>query len=50
RVDPWEAIRVLQSRRTADEIRALPLSGDVEPYLAVLADHSPLPVTSLGEA
>ncbi|MCU1380624.1 MAG: hypothetical protein JWN29_3607, partial [Acidimicrobiales bacterium] len=42
RVDPWEAIRVLQSRRTADEIRALPLSGDVEPYLAVLADHSPL--------
>jgi uncharacterized protein (TIGR03083 family) len=50
RVDPWEAIRVLQSRRTADEVRALPLSGDVEPYLAVLADHSPLPVTSLGEA
>jgi uncharacterized protein (TIGR03083 family) len=50
RVDPWEAIRVLQSRRTADEVRALPLSGNVEPYLAVLADHSPLPVTSLGEA
>jgi uncharacterized protein (TIGR03083 family) len=50
RVDPWEAIRVLQSRRTADEVRALPRSGDVEPYLLVLADHSPLPVTSLGEA
>lgn len=49
RVDPWEAIRVLQSRRTADEVRALPLSGDVEPYLAVLHDHSPLPESSLGE-
>jgi hypothetical protein len=49
RLDPWEAIRVLQSRRTADEVRALSLSGDVEPYLAVLGDHSPLPATSLGE-
>jgi uncharacterized protein (TIGR03083 family) len=49
RLDPWEAIRVLQSRRTADEVRALPLSGDVEPYLAVLAGHSALPETSLGE-
>jgi uncharacterized protein (TIGR03083 family) len=50
RVDPWEAIRVLQSRRTADEVRSLPITGDVGPYLEVLADHSPLPVTSLGEA
>ena len=50
RLDPWEAIRVLQSRRTADEVRALPMSGDVEPYLAVFHDHSPLPETSLGEA
>jgi uncharacterized protein (TIGR03083 family) len=50
RVDPWEAVRVLQSRRTADEVRALPATGDVEPYLAVLHEHSPLPVTSLGEA
>lgn len=50
RVDPWEAIRVLQSRRTADEIRALPVTGDVEPYLAVLDDHSPLPAASLGES
>ena len=50
RVDPWEATRVLQSRRTAEEIRALPVTGDVEPYLALLAAHSPLPATTLGEA
>lgn len=49
RVDPWEATRVLQSRRTAEEIRALPTSGDVEPYLELLAAHSPLPATTLGE-
>lgn len=50
RIDPWEAVRVLQSRRTAEEVLALPATGDVEPYLAVLDAHSPLPVTSLGEA
>lgn len=50
RVDPWEAVRVLQSRRTVEEILALPHSGSIEPYLAVLHDHSPLPDTSLGEA
>ncbi|MCU1373945.1 MAG: hypothetical protein JWO68_1231 [Actinomycetia bacterium] len=50
RVDPWEAIRVLQSRRTPEEVRALPITGDIGPYLAVFADHSPLPATSLGEA
>jgi uncharacterized protein (TIGR03083 family) len=50
RLDPWEATRVLQSRRTADEVRAVAHAGDVEPYLAVLAAHSPLPVTSLGES
>ena len=49
-VDPWEATRVLMSRRTAEEVRALPATGDVGPYLAVLHDHSPLPETSLGEA
>jgi hypothetical protein len=48
-VDPWEATRVLVSRRTADEIRATPCTGDLEPYLAVIAAHSPLPVASLGE-
>lgn len=50
RVDPWEALRALQSRRTADELRALPVSGDIGPYIAVLDAHSPLPETSLGEA
>ena len=50
RVDPWEATRVLMSRRTADEIRALPITGDVEPYIELLAAHSALPDRSLGEA
>jgi len=49
RVDPWEAIRLLQSRRTADELRATPCTGDLEPYIAVIAAHSPLPESSLGE-
>ena len=48
-VDPWEAIRLLMSRRTADEFRAVPATGDVEPYLALIAAHSPLPEASLGE-
>ena len=49
RVDAWEATRILMSRRTADEIRAVPADGDVEAYVAVIAAHSPLPVTALGE-
>jgi uncharacterized protein (TIGR03083 family) len=49
RVDPWEAVRLLQSRRTAEEVLAAPHTGDLEPYLAVLHDHSPLPETTLGE-
>ena len=48
-VDPWEATRALNSRRTADELRALPATGDIEPYLAVIDGHLPLPVASLGE-
>ncbi|HEU5302959.1 MAG TPA: maleylpyruvate isomerase N-terminal domain-containing protein [Acidimicrobiia bacterium] len=47
--DPWEAFRALTSRRTADELRAAPHTGDVEPYLAVLDAHLPLPTASLGE-
>ena len=47
--DPWEAFRALTSRRTADELRAKPHSGDVEPYLAILDAHLPLPTASLGE-
>lgn len=45
----WEAVRAVNSRRTADELRALPHRGDPEPYLAVLDAHLPLPLSSLGE-
>ncbi len=48
-VPPWEAVRAVNSRRTADELRALPSTGDPEPYLAVLDEHLPLPTDSLGE-
>jgi hypothetical protein len=48
-VDPWEAVRAVNSRRTADELRGLPAEGDAEPYLAILAAHLPLPERSLGE-
>ena len=48
-VTPWEAVRAVNSRRTADELRALPAAGDVEPYVAVLDAHLPLPERSLGE-
>ena len=48
-VEPWEALRALSSRRTADELRALPSEGDVEPYLPVLDAHLPLPAASLCE-
>jgi uncharacterized protein (TIGR03083 family) len=49
RIDPWEASRVLESRRTADEIRALPHAGDVEPYIDLIAAHLPLPAAPLEE-
>ena len=48
-VAPWEAVRALYSRRTADELRGLPHHGNVEPYLAILDAHLPLPTTSLNE-
>jgi uncharacterized protein (TIGR03083 family) len=48
-VEPWEAVRAVYSRRTADELRALPAEGDAEPYLALIAAHLPLPEHSLGE-
>ena len=47
--DAWEAIRTLSSRRTAEEIRAIGGSEDIEPYIAVLDAHLPLPIDSLGE-
>lgn len=48
-VDPWEASRVLGSRRTAAEVLATPARGDATPYLAVIEGHLPLPTASLGE-
>jgi hypothetical protein len=48
-VAPWEAVRAVNSRRTADELRELPHAGDVEPYLAILDAHLPLPTMSLNE-
>jgi uncharacterized protein (TIGR03083 family) len=44
----WEAMRMLESRRTADELTARAGPG-VEPYLDVLRAHLPLPVESLAE-
>jgi hypothetical protein len=48
-VTPWEAVRVLYSRRTADELRSLGGSDNIDAYIAVLDAHLPLPVSSLGE-
>jgi uncharacterized protein (TIGR03083 family) len=48
-VEPWEAVRAVYSRRTAEELRALPGNGDAEPYIALIEAHLPLPEHSLGE-
>ena len=48
-VSPWEAGRALNSRRTANELRQLSATGDVEPYIALIHAHLPLPSESLGE-
>jgi uncharacterized protein (TIGR03083 family) len=49
RADPWEASRLLASRRTAEELRDLVVVGDVEPYAEILSHLRPLPAVSLGE-
>lgn len=49
-VSPWEAVRILYSRRTADELRACGGSEDIEGFIALLDDHLPLPRASLHEA
>jgi uncharacterized protein (TIGR03083 family) len=49
-VDPWTAVRALNSRRTAEELLALPSHGDASRYLPILDAHLPLPAASLGEA
>lgn len=48
-VTAFEAIRVLESRRTAAEIRSTPGTGDCEPFIDVIDAHLPLPRSSLGE-
>lgn len=48
-VEPWEASRILGSRRTAAEVLAAPARGDAQPYLAVIEGHLPLPEESLAE-
>jgi hypothetical protein len=49
-VDPWTAVRAINSRRTVDELRSLPCRGNPDPYLPILDAHLPLPVQSLGES
>ena len=49
RTDPWEAVRAINSRRTADELRTLPAEGGGDAYVAVIEGHLPLPERSLGE-
>jgi uncharacterized protein (TIGR03083 family) len=49
RADPWEASRLLASRRTPEEIHRLVVAGDVAPYVEVLAQRRSLPEVSLGE-
>jgi hypothetical protein len=49
RASAWEAFRAVGSRRTPDELRLLPGEGEVEPFIAVLDGHLPLPRTSLRE-
>jgi uncharacterized protein (TIGR03083 family) len=50
RADPWEATRVLANRRTPEEVAALVVAGDAEPFLAVLEARRPFPRETLGEA
>jgi uncharacterized protein (TIGR03083 family) len=49
-VEPWEALRIMLSRRTEQEMRAEPVTGDIEPYIRLLDARSPLPRQPLGEA
>jgi hypothetical protein len=49
-VDPWTAVRAVNSRRTAQELRSLPSHGNPDPYIPILDAHLPLPVQSLGES
>ena len=46
----WEAMRALNGRRTADEIRALPHDGDLASYLGPVAARFPFLTARLDEA
>lgn len=48
RANAFEALRLLGSRRTLDEMRAADFDGDLDRYLPGLA-HMDLPITSIGE-
>jgi uncharacterized protein (TIGR03083 family) len=48
-VEAWEALRIILSRRTDEEMRAEPVTGDIEPYIRLLDARSPLPGQTLGE-
>ena len=48
-VSPWEAVRVIYSRRTADELRTLGGSDNIEGYIEVIDSHLPLPKNPLNE-
>ena len=43
------ALAQIASASTADELRSLGGSDDIEAYISLLGDHLPLPTTSLGE-
>jgi hypothetical protein len=49
RASAWEAFRAVGSRRTADELLALPGAGGGAAYVEVVGAHLPLPRTSLRE-
>lgn len=48
RVDPFECLRMLGSRRTSEELQAADVEGDLAHYVEALV-HMELPVQSLGE-
>ncbi len=48
-LSPWELMRFLGSRRTREQMLAVPAEGDTERFLPGLA-HLPLPEHDLGEA
>ena len=48
-VEPWEAVRASTAGAPPTSSDALPGDGALEPYVAVVAGHLPLPEQSLGE-